>query len=983
MSSLPSFDEDEREEIRLALALNGGTSLAVWMGGVAHELDRFRRRDSTYASLLDLVHSSARIDVVAGTSAGGLNGALLGLAIARGVPLTGVSKLWVDKGSLFDLLRDPFERDPPSLLRGDEYFLPTLRTAFEEIAAQSRVAESNHPLVLMITATALKAESRGYPDHFGSVIGDSDHRAMFRFERSENGSDDFAEPAAVERLALAARSSASFPGAFEASFIPVGSAEPGRPDMDGIASFQRSRWTIDGGVLVNTPVQPMLDAVLKMPASRQVRRVVAIVVPRGRDDTGVPTPDPRDGIPALLDVVVASLTGIPRQQSIGEELDRLTDYNREVGRRRDRRQELLADLGPRALRALAARVSDVYVRVRATDVVDSMLDEIFARAEARDAIAETERTAAPEAGRGAVERALRAAFADPVPAPRAHLRIPPARTGLTMTANWPFGISPLERWASIVTDLLRTALQLVPLADRPAREELRGRRSEAYAAIEELRGLRKSEQAVLEGQWAAATKAATSEERLLEWAQSLRASRDDAVPNDALADIASRFATILTGAAEALRGVDLPGVAGETLASVLAALAPSSDPDSTARQLLALEVAERVLSTSDRNPRQPVQLIQISADTPSVFAPGRSTAEQKLTGVQLNHFGAFYKRSWRANDWLWGRLDGSARLAQIILTPRRLRQLGYSGEQVRDALVQLVMTGDAAKDDVLSKHWDELAITGELLYLDEPELPVPDGLPACVRAASARLQLEILMDNLPAVARAVREDIDLRTDELVPAKAWAAAFPAAGLTPKDAATLFNDCAIADERLPPEIGSDYFTSVSTKALAGATNAVRGKHSGLPDKARALVGPARNVSRATYLLARGAVSRHRTASTAVIVALAISAAVLSVALVSGENPFGGLALVAAVVLLGGLAVSMIRSGLWATLAVAGLLLLGAGGSLVVCLWSHDGPWTGDLRECLSWASVLVPLIPVVVVILAATALGLVRRRRWAAR
>lgn len=30
-------------EIRIALVLNGGVSLAVWMGGVTHELDLIRR----------------------------------------------------------------------------------------------------------------------------------------------------------------------------------------------------------------------------------------------------------------------------------------------------------------------------------------------------------------------------------------------------------------------------------------------------------------------------------------------------------------------------------------------------------------------------------------------------------------------------------------------------------------------------------------------------------------------------------------------------------------------------------------------------------------------------------------------------------------------------------------------------------------------------------------------------------------------------
>ena len=189
------------------------------------------------------------------------------------------------------------------------------------------------------------------------------------------------------------------------------------------------------------------------------------MVPRGRDYPGPAPPDAHDGIPALLDVVLASLTGIPRQQSIGEDLERVNEYNREVARRRGRRSELLAELGPETLSDLAARVADVYVSVRATDLVDSMMSEVFARAAAHDAIADPKDPTSPEAGRGAMERALRAAFAEPVPAPFENDR--------PLTQEWPFGISPLEQWASVVTDILRTALQLVPLEDQPVRAELR------------------------------------------------------------------------------------------------------------------------------------------------------------------------------------------------------------------------------------------------------------------------------------------------------------------------------------------------------------------------------------------------------------------------------------------------------------------------------------------------------------------------------
>src|SRR5690606_1403271 len=69
------------EELRLALVMNGGVSLAVWMGGVSYELDRFvGESHPVYRRLLELTRTRARIDVISGTSAGGINGAALALA---------------------------------------------------------------------------------------------------------------------------------------------------------------------------------------------------------------------------------------------------------------------------------------------------------------------------------------------------------------------------------------------------------------------------------------------------------------------------------------------------------------------------------------------------------------------------------------------------------------------------------------------------------------------------------------------------------------------------------------------------------------------------------------------------------------------------------------------------------------------------------------------------------------------------------------
>jgi len=78
-------------QLRLALVFNGGVSLAVWMGGVAKEIDRFRcaghRAQQTmdadpslayYERLLRILRTDVVTDVMAGTSAGGINAAFLG-----------------------------------------------------------------------------------------------------------------------------------------------------------------------------------------------------------------------------------------------------------------------------------------------------------------------------------------------------------------------------------------------------------------------------------------------------------------------------------------------------------------------------------------------------------------------------------------------------------------------------------------------------------------------------------------------------------------------------------------------------------------------------------------------------------------------------------------------------------------------------------------------------------------------------------------
>jgi predicted acylesterase/phospholipase RssA len=104
-------------EHKLALVMNGGVSLAVWMGGVACEIDNVRRasngmpprREATeeekavhelWVKATKRARVRVTVDVIAGTSAGGLNGVLLGTAIARGASLSGLKNLWLTSGQM-------------------------------------------------------------------------------------------------------------------------------------------------------------------------------------------------------------------------------------------------------------------------------------------------------------------------------------------------------------------------------------------------------------------------------------------------------------------------------------------------------------------------------------------------------------------------------------------------------------------------------------------------------------------------------------------------------------------------------------------------------------------------------------------------------------------------------------------------------------------------------------------------------------------
>ena len=385
-----------KEEIRFAVVLNGGVSLAVWMGGAVREIDRVTRGEGTYGVLLELLNASARADVIAGTSAGGINGAALALGQANKKADVGLLRdLWNEQGRMDNLLQQPFRGSPASLLRGDDYFLPKLHEAMKRLSTPwEATSTTDRPLDLIITTTLLHGARTVSVDSLGQQLPQMQHEAHFSFQRGDEvtgiGRDDFdpaKDPEIAARLALAARCTAGFPVAFEPCFVPATECpddEPGptgeidlvnpsrRPDLGRFVSWRdagpadevpadRSRYAVDGGLLENTPTRAALDAISRLPAGGQVQRVMLLVYPHAPANRPDPA-DRTDEPPAVVEAATGILSALLSQGS-RTFVEEIEASNMAAASRRGTRHDVLESApGPAGLQELAKSVYQHYGR---------------------------------------------------------------------------------------------------------------------------------------------------------------------------------------------------------------------------------------------------------------------------------------------------------------------------------------------------------------------------------------------------------------------------------------------------------------------------------------------------------------------------------------------------------------------------------------------------------------------------------------------
>ena len=347
-------------ELRIAASFSGGVSLAVWMGGLTYELDRLLRasdvererrlsasatsrpEEPRYAALLSLLGIDVDVDIITGTSAGGINGAALAFARVHGSSLAKLRDVWLERGSFSTLMRPVSDKEPSSLLQGDGVLLRGIEAGLRAVKQDNRGAgrrtvtapadgsSRSNPLRLFVTATMTSPDITVIRDSLGTAVHLEDNQALFRFEQPA-GDTPGTGNLDIAALARAARSSASYPAAFEPSFVPVGETDGDGVDMRSHLGIQSSRWMLDGGLRNNQPVGPALRAVWEQPASQRVRRVLLHIVPDPGQQAGEAAV--RDQTPNITQALSSTLAA-PFIQSWRADLEAARQQARSARRRR-------------------------------------------------------------------------------------------------------------------------------------------------------------------------------------------------------------------------------------------------------------------------------------------------------------------------------------------------------------------------------------------------------------------------------------------------------------------------------------------------------------------------------------------------------------------------------------------------------------------------------------------------------------------------
>ncbi len=651
-------------------------------------------------------------DILTGASAGGINAVFLAQAIHAGHSLEPLTDLWLtnaDVSELTDKDAEPMWRygklwaqpiaewflsrpgnavsatvSPETraevrskvsrLVRGRWFSPPFSGERFSGMLfeALTRMAEegdgipllpAGHPIDLAVTAT----DFRGHPEtlrlNSPPQVEESEHRLpiTFRARVGEGGSKRqggrLADPL---ELVLAARATASFPGAFPP--LTIG-------EIDRLAEAEGHLWEtrgaflarimpahvargtidevalIDGAVLIKAPFGAALAGLYGRPAQREVDRRFVYLDPHPAGAGRGPAARTREI--GFFGAIFGSLSTIPREQPIRDDLERIEQQSRDAARLKRIVMELQPDIDraveklfgytflldrpspkrlagwrSKAQQAAAERAGyafGAYALIKFEAILDQLASLTLKAA------------GQPMADIASLAEALRGEMEA-----RGLMRLTDAHGGATTEAiaffrahDTGFRVRRLE----MLTRKLARDWQLDPEISEDARDRARDRLYEILALYY------RADEDVLHSQ------------RFAELA--LDALRQPGAVLDFLATQRLLPATDLAAEELLIEALeDMPKVLKRRMLLTYLGF-PFYD------------VATLPLSRREGiDEFNPVKIDRISPADARSIREGGTTAT--LRGIEFYNFGAFFSRDYRENDYLWGRLHGAERMIDLV-----------------------------------------------------------------------------------------------------------------------------------------------------------------------------------------------------------------------------------------------------------------------------------------------------------------------------
>ncbi|MGH6894795.1 MAG: patatin-like protein [Dongiaceae bacterium] len=718
-------------EVRLAVVLYGGVSLAVYIHGVTREilnLVRASKRfhagsgappagDSTavYFDLLKRLapHIDLRVvvDLISGASAGGINGVMLGRALAHDLPLEPHRELWLKNADvtslsapaslvsrlgkaalapLFDQLlmrrfgqqvANPETRAKLRQFIQAQWFTPPFSgerfagwmldacDAMEERAEKNgTLLPPGHRLDLFVMLTDYRGHLHRILLHDPPSVDETEHRRIVCFTCSRALSGEIAsefESGDVPSLVFAARATSSFPGAFPPATIA---------EMDRILAARNRSWPsrqrliaeklmagdpreaanaggffIDGSVVMNKPFSPVIHALGNRPASREVVRRIIYVDPNPHREAAHRGDQ---GTPGFFRTILTALALIPRNEPIADDLMAIQEWNE----RARRMAEILAAADPQVERLVG-------------EIVDSDPENPPTIAEvSRYRVAANEKT---HAGAGFAYlsyqtlklRRLIERLAELIAALAVSggAKADAARIGLLLDRLFaPNGEGGAVRFVPF--------LRMFDVDFRVRRIRFVIRRlNELYRTLEEA-GLRLESGALDD------LKAALYEviDRLTRRWEPASHGPDAVAAAVQIAHAAASFETpapaLFTPLETAMGLIEVDRDLDEIVSLMGLAFLPP-----VARRAVTMSyvgfafydlITFPILQWTDMDEINEVLVDRISpAD-----ARGLGSEKVVLKGTALMSFGAFFNRAWREHDYLWGRLNAADRCVDVLIS---------------------------------------------------------------------------------------------------------------------------------------------------------------------------------------------------------------------------------------------------------------------------------------------------------------------------